>query len=962
MVTAPTQLSVSLQQAEREILALDPLLNKIISAPDQFLSDLKAKKSADGAEKDRVITLINHVVTNQLTTVNPLLYQTLYKIVCLCHKILGSDFERKKMCTYDALITAACVADLERKHGSSESIFVDKSVTGTRSLQYCPEKKQVAVIACCGNAKLEEKGSYKRVLSSAILNLADLPQPARSGVLAHVSSLTNDSDNFKDVYNGLNLLRKVTPSPTQGICSVESVVNRYGTVNGVRTVSPVDIKVVFEGYQGDINQIIQDVVIVSDLEKLIIMRDLVRGLIHLHKKDVIHGDLKPANALFCVDGTPQGAKGGLADFDLAFSLEDGGMPSLVFPWGYYGSIYFTDPHHYGKEGSSIKPIEYYKQLDAWALGCVLLQLWKHLLQPPWAAYLNATYCNDFLPNKKTHKDRAALVKNQKLFKESIHSNITKPLRAILGKKRDERSFSEKVKRVLFPLLRVDPQNRMSLAECEGNLTALIDKAMALDAQLKSQNEAADRAYEKSLKELVVGTPQQLNTLVNLVLNKDVGKRCQPLTREGVKKLLAAATEIASESDPHPARDLFDQILKLFKVLQSARFEKKALSVQKAWQLAAYCTIELKSYAKATKPLHISQTYSGLSHDLQFDPRSSLVTIIAARSEALRNIEKETTYKHYKSALSFSLAAPIKAPINTLYMRNAGTLSLEELQTIEKEMRLCEHIKKSLPLDRDMPVLQPLSYRQGGDPAHFKSTGNYNYISAIYPEFKGSLQAIIDGSETVSYHQKLNLAEQLLRKLCCLHQMGVALGDVKGASALFQFTEDDQVKAVWTDLRSAYLVNEPSPEVTWPVAWGSYAAPPATEPQFFGCENVQLTSEDHLRLDAWAFGIMLHEFFIGPIAWKADMSDCFKLIKIDKKKQPNESVQTRLYLTTGRRRIASKIEATIEKPLRKLSAKPDPTKEEQMKLLIWQLLRYKREERITLEKACQLLVSMMEVAL
>jgi len=968
MITAPTQLvdhpAWLIQGREIELPPLDPLLDKASLDPEQFLSDLKAKKRADETEKNRIITLINNVAANQVVSnhfkaISQSVYLIFNKIAWLCNQILNSDFEREQMLPYDALITAACVVDLERTQGrSSKPVFIDKSVTTTRSLQYCPKKRQVAVIACPRNAKLKERGTYKRVVSSALLNLAAPSQPARPAVFAHASSLDNKREDFKDVDNGLKLLRKVTPSPIQGICSLESVVTQYGAD------SPVDIKAVFEGYQGTIDQIINDEVFVSDLEKLIIMRDLVHGLIHLHKQNVINGDIKPANALFCVDGTPEGAKGALNDFDLAFSLEAGGKPSMVFGWGYYGSILFTDPHHYGKEKVKKQPIEYYKQLDSWALGCLLLQFWKQLPVPPWSDPIYKTYRNDFKKND-THKDQDNLVKSQKEVFDIIEKTIEKPLTALLEKEEKSCSFSEKVEKILYFLLMSNPQKRMQLVTCESQLNSLIEEAKASEDQLREQKRAKAIEAKESLKKLVaksatsVAAVKEATQFVDVLLNRDAKKECLPFSIERIKKLLQAVTEIAGEKEakPQPVNELIAESFALFKVLQSARFEKSALRLKDAWQLAAYSIIELKSDAKLTMPLHLSHVTSGLSHDLQFDPRSSLVTILAGRSRALKNIAKETAHKHYKSAISFSLTDPVKKLVNTLYMRNADTLNREELQTIAKEMRLCEYIKKKLPLKSEMPVLQPLSYRQEDPSTYKEGEWNYNYISAIYPEFQGSLRSIIDGSETVTFQQRLSLAEELLRKLLSLHQMGIALGNVYSKNALFQFKGDDQVEAVWIGLRSAYLVNEPNPEVVWPFEWGIYSTISSTEPQFFGCENVQLTSRDHYRLDAWAFGVMLHELFIGPVAWGDEMCDCFKIIKIDKKAQPNESVQTKHYLTSGRERIANQIEATIEKPFKELSAKPDPTKEEQLKLLIWKLLRYKREERITLEMASQALIGM-----
>jgi len=937
---------------------LDKLLQKVVFAPDQFLRDLKAKRGASLAEKTRIITSINRAATStdKTTFFDLIVLLTLQKIITVAHTLLRSDFENETMPVYDAFLTAAAIVDLERTHHSSGDIFIDKSETSTRSLLYCKSKKLVAVIASPGNAKIKEKGAYKRVVSCAILNLANLTQPARLAVFSHISKL--HEDDFKDVNTGFEQLLRVAPLPVKGICSLECVIKQYDSVDGVEAPALVDVKALFEGYQATLNQIIGDVIFVSDLEKLVIMRDLVRGLIHLHKHNVIHGDIKPANALFCVDGTAEGAKGGLNDFDFAFNCR----PTMVLGWGYYGSIQFTDPQHYGKEGkdegeSGVRPVEYYMELDGWALGCMLLQLWKHLPAVPWAAHIDRTYHNDFKWNE-THKNVDALTESQKAVEGSIEETIENPLNAILRKEEVERSFSEKVDSLLFSLLRYEPQARIRLPECAGKLTSLINEATSREAQLKSQKEAEERTYENCLKSLAVATdnPKKQDRLFDLVLNKSAGKKCKPFTRERAKRLLAAATKIASEKEPHQAKEFFSTILTLFKVLQSARFENESLSVQEAWQLAAYCTIELKKDLVTKAPQHISKTTSGLSHDIQFDPRSLLVTIPAIRAKALKNIEGEALCKHYKSAISFSLSDPAKRLVNTLYMQNNPDSSQDDVQTIVREMKLCDYIRSSLPSGSQMPILLPLSYQQE-ELDILQETNNYNYISAIYPKLQGSLQDILSGRQAVSFQQKLSLTEQLLKKLCCLHQMGVILGTVNTGNAFFQIKDDDQVEAVWADLRSAYLMNDQNLEIDPLFPLDIYESSHHTEPQFFGSDDLPLTSQEYLGLDAWAFGVMLHEFFIGSIPWYDELRNCYKFVELDKGTEQDIS-QNEVNLKEAYEKVRGKIEVAIEEPLKQLRAKQNPAKEEQVKILIWELLHYNRQDRSSLDATHKKLITLL----
>src|SRR6185295_772 len=240
-----------------------------------------------------------------------------------------------------------------------------------------------------------------------------------------------------------NILKKLQGTP--GICPLHCVVSTQGLEPGSQTPSPVHIGAVFDEFQGDICKIINKAVLLSDIEKLIIMKDLVRGLIALHNKNIVHGDLKPANALFVADGSIEGAKGGITDFDFAFSLEQGDKASMVFAWGYYGTIHCTEPHHYGQEGFQSSCIDDYKLLDIWALSCVLLQLWQHLPALPWAKFIERTYYDDYKKNK-THTNPQALEESKKNVDASIDATIEAPLAAILQKPTTVRTFSDEVKR------------------------------------------------------------------------------------------------------------------------------------------------------------------------------------------------------------------------------------------------------------------------------------------------------------------------------------------------------------------------------------------------------------------------------------------------------------------------------------------------------------------------------------
>lgn len=954
MVQALTSIN-TLPPVFPEIVDFNFKLSSVVSAPELFLNYLKRQRQGSIQVKEDIISLINRTIVavedTELSAARPILQ----KIVCIAMAILRCDFEQKAMSAYDALVTAACIGELERTRLTTNYFFLDKSITTTRSLLYQATQNRVAVIALPSRAKIKEKGSYKQVLSSALLELNNFRGFAACAVVAQ--AISSNQNSMKRVHNGISLLLQLDSRP--GICVPHYAINCWPRTNREKPSYPTEIRAVFNSYQGDLTQIIHDIVFVSDLEKLIIMRDLVRGLAYLHSQNSIHGDIKPGNTLFCADGTEQGAKGALTDFDFSFNLSRGDEPTYILKAGYYGSIHFTDPQFFGRSGPLSSSVDDYKQLDSWALACTLFQFWHHYSQVPWATFIQATYAEGFDANGNPNEP-ALLIQNKKKVVDSIQKHIENALEKLLQKPKDSYSFSDHVNCMLFSLLRNEPSQRISLTECENRLLELIDLQKRQQAQLEEEKKAHDIAYKNGLKQLaesgpnLVSTAHKLNKLFNFVMNRDSQRVCHPIERNSMNTLLRAAKAIANENDPHPAKEFFSDIIKLFKMIQSTRFEKFPLSIQDAWQLAAFCKIEFQSGQQSVE--QVSAQNSGLARDLQFDPRSSLVTLMANRQDALRNIQNGA-FKLYKSAFTFSLASLDTPGKNTLYMRNKYTTPhTYDLQVVAKEMELYGKIKSRLPRDIEMPILFPLTQWRGSL-GNYEVTNNYDCVTAVYEEYQGSLEDIALDTFTATFEQKLSLAKQLLQKLLELHKIGVALGDVKLANALFRLQDDEKMEAIWTDIGSAYCVDDPIPDTYHLVERGIYGCIYTTEPQFFGCENAKLTPKEHLALDAWAFGIMLHELFIGEVAWKNEMLNGFQFMEDHTNSHPNTSHEQETPFKNLRTEIDQKLQTSIEEPFLEMQKKTNPTQKERLKILIWGLLRHQRQMRLSLDAVYRELVTM-----
>ncbi|HXF29578.1 MAG TPA: hypothetical protein VN457_06980, partial [Chlamydiales bacterium] len=135
-----------------------------------------------------------------------------------------------------------------------------------------------------------------------------------------------------------------------------------------------------------------------------------------------------------------------------------------------------------------------------------------------------------------------------------------------------------------------------------------------------------------------------------------------------------------------------------------------------------------------------------------------------------------------------------------------------------------------------------------------------------------------------------------------------------------------------------------------IPWGFYGSIDTTEPGFFGCENKALTHQDHFNLDAWGFGMMLYNLFIGQTPWSNEMCNYFKRVQTFKEKHPDKAPKTATKLKIIQATIQAMLQTHIEIPLRQLQKNPQPSQEEKMKVLIFKLLRQWQQYRITLTAA------------
>jgi calcium-dependent protein kinase len=103
-------------------------------------------------------------------------------------------------------------------------------------------------------------------------------------------------------------------------------------------------------------------VVIKESDAAVLIKTVIKALLHCHSKNIIHRDLKPENIMFNNEVVDDFTDIQIIDFGLAGKTSDpfGLLKTMV------GSPYFTAPEVY--EGS------YGKACDVWSCGVILYEL------------------------------------------------------------------------------------------------------------------------------------------------------------------------------------------------------------------------------------------------------------------------------------------------------------------------------------------------------------------------------------------------------------------------------------------------------------------------------------------------------------------------------------------------------------------------------------------------------------
>jgi serine/threonine protein kinase len=370
-------------------------------------------------------------------------------------QITSSSFETKPLPKRTALKIAAFVEQTVFKKGVTQNTFLHTRHTKLgRDLHICKRPKTVYIIAKKKFSTLKGEGSYKELFSSLTLTHKNFsPNPEIAACLITKSTHPDAKENKIDIND-----TKIEIAFCKMLKNVRGFVElKHDLAFKDRAVKKMSL--IFKKASGNLrSRIFKDERPITLREKLAITQDLLFALSYLHKKKIVHADLKLENSLYYEEERLI-TKSALCDLGFMFETDsekakiNTRAPDAVLKWGQGGTIDYTAPELYGKKRHKCD----FFALDVWAMGCILYQL--HFRKPvPWAHLLIENKKN-FDEKSATYTNKEALKSTQEAFKKEIKDEIESHY---LEKScKINRTAEEEYELLIYGMLRLFPPQRMT---------------------------------------------------------------------------------------------------------------------------------------------------------------------------------------------------------------------------------------------------------------------------------------------------------------------------------------------------------------------------------------------------------------------------------------------------------------------------------------------------------------------
>ena len=237
-------------------------------------------------------------------------------------------------------------------------------------------------------------------------------------------------------------------------------------------------------------------------------------------------------------------------------------------------------------------------------------------------------------------------------------------------------------------------------------------------------------------------------------------------------------------------------------------------------------------------------------------------------------------------------------------------------------------------EREIAFFKKLKHEPGIVRMHTFCALKQNKYRVVFEKYDGSLDKLSRLTRT----EKTDIARQVLDTMTRIHAKNIIHADLKLENVLYKKDADKQIHVGITDFGLSFEM-EPRKKTAQQdhTFWdGSYGTAFATPPELIANKNF---TGDLKKVDVWATGMLLYELILEkPPSW-------FDKVNLD----PDQKLTPKI-----RQEVVPLIERDIEAPLKVLLAKKNPSSDDKLKILVFNMLRLNPDNRITMDEALQVI--------